>query len=124
MRAWVLLLIFLVGCATGLRRDAHCLAGLTPDFLDAHEEVSDLDRSWRASLCNYSVQVSSPLTVYTGSSDSRHESWPAVTGPALHSLDTSGANAEQAEEAYRKWVEAKRRHHLSLNGMARSMNAW
>jgi hypothetical protein len=35
-------------CTTGLERDGRCLAALTPDFLNAHTELTRLQTFWRA----------------------------------------------------------------------------
>jgi hypothetical protein len=40
--AFLTALLLCTGCAAGLERDARCLAALTPDFLEAHTELTRL----------------------------------------------------------------------------------
>jgi len=43
-------LIFLGGCATALKRESRCLASLTPEIVQAKEEMANLEASWHDSL--------------------------------------------------------------------------
>lgn len=40
--------IFLVGCSTVIKRDGRCLASLTPEFLNAQEDLAAQERAWRS----------------------------------------------------------------------------
>ncbi len=40
-------LLLLTGCATALKRDAKCLAHLTPGYLSAQQELTSIDAQWR-----------------------------------------------------------------------------
>jgi hypothetical protein len=48
--AGVLTVLLLGGCATALKRETRCLESLTPEIVQAREEVANLEASWRESL--------------------------------------------------------------------------
>lgn len=48
-------LCLLSGCATALTRESHCLAGLTTEVVQAHEEIADLELVWRESIMRRDV---------------------------------------------------------------------
>jgi hypothetical protein len=45
--AFLILLLLSTSCTTGLERDGQCLASLTPDFLEAHTQLTGLQTAWR-----------------------------------------------------------------------------
>ncbi len=84
-------LLLTTGCATALKRDAHCLAGLTPDYLETQAEAERLEDAWREALAKSDsargvvardgypevVGGSLPVALLTGA--------PSGSGPVLNS---------------------------------------
>jgi hypothetical protein len=48
--AGVATVLLLGGCATALKRETRCLVSLTPEIVQAREEIADLEASWHDSL--------------------------------------------------------------------------
>lgn len=112
----ILIVVWLTGCATAMKRDGQCLAILTPDFLSAHEELAHLEASWRASLLRRDVELGLPLSPFAAVQDRPSTASPSSSDPLEPSLVDRRKHAHQAaSEAYRKWVDAKLRHRPTLD---------
>lgn len=122
MRTWciVLIVFWLGGCASALKREGQCLASLTPDFVNAHEELASLEASWRAALLRRDAEFGSLLPqpavkpYHLGFSS---DSLPQESDPV-----TRQEQARRAEgEAYTRLMEAKGRHRPTLEWYGRVM---
>ncbi len=119
MRATCLIALVLLttGCATALKREGQCLASLTPDFLQAQEELASLETSWHRAMARRDAELNRAQSRLAASSDLRHE--PLFTSSSEAALpdppqrawtarqDSTGPSSR---EAYRKLIEAKSRH--------------
>ncbi len=125
MRAWwlALVLILLFGCATSLKREGRCLASLTPDFLDATQELASLEAAWRLSLLKSEDSFLSsshwlsiepdepgiPARPFLSDSD------PLESG----STDRHKEGRRATQEAYARLLEARLRHQSTLDWYGR-----
>ncbi|HEV8539544.1 MAG TPA: hypothetical protein VGQ60_00130 [Nitrospiraceae bacterium] len=98
--------LLLAGCATGLKREGQCLASLTPDYLNAREELDKLEGSWRALLRRHDAELNGPA------------------GPAPRLANFPEGRADEAGEAYRRLVEAKRQLRPTLVWYERVYERW
>ena len=97
-------LIFLGGCATALKRESRCLASLTPEIVQAKEEMANLEASWHDSLGRRDAvfgQTAAPFGSLAG---------------RVGRVVWIGENPQQeqarlaAAQAYQRLAEAKARH--------------
>lgn len=119
MRATCLIVLVLLaaGCATSLKREGQCLASLTPDFLQAQEELASLEASWRRAMARRDAELNRAQPRLTANSDRRREppfassSDAALLGPAQQAWTARQDVAGQhSREAYRKLIDARSRH--------------
>jgi hypothetical protein len=96
-------LLLLTGCAAGLKREGQCLASLTPDYVNAREELESLEASWRAVL-------------------RRHNA--TLNAPAARLASTQTVGTDEAENAYRRLVEARSRLQPTLAWYDRVYARW
>ena len=114
MRTWcvVLVVVWLGGCASALKREGQCLASLAPDFVNAHEELASLESSWRAALLKRDAELGSlasplaPEPDHLVSSDS--------VPRRVHSATRQEETRQAEGVAYAKLLEAKARHRPTL----------
>lgn len=109
----VLMVVWLVGCASALKREGQCLASLAPDFVNAHEELASLESSWRAALLKRDAEfgsLASPLAAAPDHLGFSSDSVPRRVDSATREEDTRRAEGE----AYVKLLEAKARHRPTL----------
>ena len=115
MRTWgiVLVVVWLGGCASAMKRDGQCLANLAPEFVNAHEELASLEASWRAALRRRDAELGSLLPPFAAKPDysvSPLDPLPRESG--------SAARQEQARRAegraYADLMAAKVRHRPTL----------
>lgn len=112
-----LVLPLATGCATALKREGQCLASLTPDFLQAQEELASLEASWHQSMARRNAVLNNTQPRLAASSDLRREpslafsSEAALIEPVQRAWTVRQDSAVQSSgEAYRKLIEAKARH--------------
>lgn len=94
------LICLLAGCATALKRESECLISLTPDVLQAHEEIASLETTWRESLARRDV------VVLARSSSEGYRVWE------VRAAEPSNVEAARvaAKRSYEQLVEARMRH--------------
>lgn len=112
-----LVLLLAAGCATSLKREGQCLASLTPDFLQAQEELTSLEASWHRAMARRDAELNRAQPRLITNSDRRREPpFPSSSDAALADpaqlawtvrQDVAG---QHSREAYRKLIEAKSRH--------------
>ena len=109
----VLVVVWLGGCASAMKRDGQCLASLAPEFVNAHEELASLEASWRAALLRRDAELGSLLPPFAAKPDHL----ASASGPLQRESD-SAARQEQARraegEAYTRLMDAKVRHRPTL----------
>jgi hypothetical protein len=89
--------VLLAGCATGLKRDGECLASLTPEYLDAQDELARLEASWREALRRRDAGLNRPTAPFPASP-------VALTASAPLTPD------ESASRAYQRLRETRTRY--------------
>jgi hypothetical protein len=115
MRTWcvVLVVVWLGGCASAMKRDGQCLASLAPEFVNAHEELAALEASWRAALRRRDAELGSLLPPFAAKPDhpvSPSDPLPPESGPIVRQ-----EQARRAEgRAYAELMDAKVRHRPTL----------
>jgi len=114
----LLTLVLLGGCATALERDGQCLASLTPDYLQAQEELQRLERAWRAAMI-WPTTVPRDTTLQQSGRSGEPLSGSAVTSSGdsrgTVGLDP-GEGAHQAlDEARGLLLDARARHRATLD---------
>ncbi|MGH7253164.1 MAG: hypothetical protein ACREIE_05125 [Nitrospiraceae bacterium] len=115
MRTWcvVLVVVWVGGCASAMKRDGQCLASLAPEFVNAHEELASLEASWRAALRRRDVELGSLLPPFAPKPD--HPVSPLVPLPPESDLVARQEQARRAEgRAYADLIDAKVRHRPTL----------
>ena len=115
MRTWyvVLVVVWLGGCASAMKRDGQCLVSLTPEFVNAHEELASLEASWRAALRRRDVELGSLLPPFAPKPD--HPVSPLAPLPPESDLVARQEQARRAEgRAYADLMDAKVRHRPTL----------
>lgn len=119
MRAACLIALVLLtaGCATALKREGQCLASLTPDFLQAQEELASLEASWHQSMARRDAELNRAQPRLAASFDLRRESSVAFSSEAALIEPVQrpwtvrqDSAVPSSGEAYRKLIEAKSRH--------------
>jgi len=125
MRAWwlALVLILLFGCATSLKREGRCLASLTPDFLDATQELASLEAAWRLSLLKGEdsfLSSSHWLSIEPDEPGIPARPFLSDSDP-LESGSTDGhkQGRRATQEAYARLLEARLRHQSTLDWYGR-----
>jgi hypothetical protein len=104
-----LVLILTTGCATSLKREGRCLASLTPEFLQAQEELASLEGSWHRAMARRDAEFNRAQPLFTSSSEPLSEAAPL--DPTQRAWNTRQTTAGQdSREAYRRLIEAKSRH--------------
>ena len=115
MRTWcvVLVVVWLGGCASAMKRDGQCLASLAPEFVNAHEELASLEASWRAVLRSRDAELDSPLPPFATKPD--HLASPSDPLRRESGLAARQEQARRAEgRAYAKLTDAKVRYRPML----------
>jgi hypothetical protein len=120
----ILTLLWLTGCATALKRESQCLASLTPEIVQAREDMANLEASWHESLVRRDAAFSaatSPLTAYATSFGQHQPVFGGVVStPAMERRTRESEQQEEtrlaAREAYERLVGAKT-HYQPLLGM-------
>jgi hypothetical protein len=107
----ILAVIFLAGCAASLKREGQCLASLTPDYLQAQEELASLEASWRWSIARRDAELNGTQSWLLTNTVVRHDlspSSPPGSPPSARArYDSAGRDGR---EAYRRLIEARSRH--------------
>ena len=112
MRTWcvVLVVVWLGGCASAMKRDGQCLASLAPEYVNAHEELASLEASWRAALRRRDAELASLLPPFAAKPD-----YPVSPLPRESDLAARQEQARRAEgRAYAELMDAKVRHRPTL----------
>ena len=112
MRTWcvVLVVVWLGGCASAMKRDGQCLASLAPEYVNAHEELASLEASWRAALRRRDAELGSLLPPFAAKPD-----YPVSPLPRESDLAARQEQARRAEgRAYAELMDAKVRHRPTL----------
>ena len=112
MRTWcvVLVVVWLGGCASAMKRDGQCLASLAPEYVNAHEELASLEASWRAALRRRDAELASLLPPFAAKPD-----YPVSPLPPESDLAARQEQARRAEgRAYAELMDAKVRHRPTL----------
>lgn len=112
MRTWcvVLVVVWLGGCASAMKRDGQCLASLAPEYVNAHEELASLEASWRAALRRRDAELGSLLPPFAAKPD-----YPVSPLPPESDLAARQEQARRAEgRAYAELMDAKVRHRPTL----------
>lgn len=115
MRTWcvVLVVVWLGGCASAMKRDGQCLASLAPEFVNAHEELASLEASWRAALRRRDAEPGSLLPPLAAKPD--HPVSLLDPLPPESDLAARQEHARWAEgRAYAELMDAKGRHRPTL----------
>ena len=115
MRTWcvVLVVVWLGGCASAMKRDGQCLASLAPEYVNAHEELASLEASWRAALRRRDAELGSLPPLFAAKPD-RSVS-PLDPLPPESDLAARQEQARRAEgRAYAELMDAKVRHRPTL----------
>ena len=105
--------VLLIGCATALKRDGHCLASLTPEYLEATESLTRLEADWHRATDARDRHLGlrppheSPALGTSLSSDQPDAN---VRAPSA----TTGPEPDEALEAYQRLREARARHQPTL----------
>lgn len=101
-----LLVVSFSGCATSLKREGQCLASLTPDFLQATQEMARLESDWHLShLKSKDLFISSSLWL---SAESDEPGIPPRPVPS-DSDPLKSASTDRYKEAHRAALEARAR---------------
>lgn len=125
LRVWclALLVVSFPGCATSLKREGRCLASLTPDFLQATEELVSLEAAWHWSLLKGEDSFPASRPRHVAELDG-----PGIPArPFLSDSDPlySGSTNPHKEvrstavEAHARLLEARRRHQPTLDWYGR-----
>ena len=112
MRTWcvVLVVVWLGGCASAMKRDGQCLASLAPEYVNAHEELASLEASWRAALRRRDAELASLLPPFAAKPD-----YPVSPLPRESDLSARQEQTRRAEgRAYAELMDAKVRHRPTL----------
>lgn len=123
-------MVLLTGCATALKREGRCLASLTPDYLQAQEELSSLEASWHRAMARRNAALNAIPSRSTANTATAPPSGPAISFKAS-TPEEARRTARQAwmvrqdyvgqdepspstNEAYTNLAEARARHQPML----------
>lgn len=112
-----LALLALAGCATALKRESQCLASLTPEVLQVHEEIANLEAFWHESLARRDAAfrsfTSDPSPSALPASQPRTVPVGLVSAALTESVPESKLQDDarrRAREAYETLAAARVRH--------------
>lgn len=113
----IVTLLFLTGCATALKRESQCLASMTPEIVQAKEELANLEASWHESLGRRDAVFSRGLAPFATGGVSPSQPRSALVGAvsAVFAVRTSESPQQEearlgARRAYERLAEAKVRY--------------
>jgi len=113
----IVTLLFLTGCATALKRESQCLASMTPEIVQAKEELENLEASWHESLGRRDVLFSTGLMPFSTSALSPSQPRSGLVGAVYATFAVRASESPKQEEArlaarraYERLAEAKVRY--------------
>ncbi|TAJ25651.1 MAG: hypothetical protein EPO64_07750 [Nitrospirae bacterium] len=89
-------MVLLTGCATALKQEGWCLASLTPDYLQAQEELSSLEASWHRAMDRRNAALNAIPSRPTAKTATAPHSDPAISFEA----NTPGEARRTARQAW------------------------
>lgn len=95
----IVTLLFLTGCATALKRESQCLASMTPEIVQAKEELANLEASWHESLGRRDVVFSTGLRPFATGVLSPSQPRTALVGAVSAALAVRTSESPKQEEA-------------------------
>lgn len=113
--ALIALFVWLAACATALKREGQCLASLTPEVLQAQDEVADLEAAWRAALRRREQEELRDLGISAAPQPERLQTPTPSAASIPDPLNGSGMDSHEethraAPGLYQRLVDARTRY--------------